>query len=187
MKIDYSNMPQSSNKIIFGIKYYLNLLRTWYLFHFLFPWVKYKGFVRVMAHTRFAKRNISIGNRVQFGKYCIVTTDVKFGNNILIASYVGFIGKHDHIIDIPCLPIWDSPRGINEITIVEDDVWIGHNSTIIAGVTIGAGSIVAAGSLVNKDIPPCEVWAGVPAKKIKNRFINEEDKFKHLSSLKTIS
>lgn len=49
---------------------------------------------------------------------------------------------------------------------------------------IGAGSIVAAGSLVTKDIPSCEIWGGVPAKKISDRFKNDEDKQKHLLVLK---
>lgn len=56
MKIDFSNMPAGDHKTTFAIKYVLNILRTWYLFHLKFPWVKYSGFVRVMPHTRFAKR-----------------------------------------------------------------------------------------------------------------------------------
>ena len=58
MKIEYTNMPVGGNRYVFSIKYLLNTLRTWYLFHLKFPWVKYKGFVRVMAYTRFAKRKI---------------------------------------------------------------------------------------------------------------------------------
>ena len=57
MKIEYTNMPVGGNRYVFSIKYLLNTLRTWYLFHLKFPWVKYKGFVRVMAYTRFAKRS----------------------------------------------------------------------------------------------------------------------------------
>ena len=54
--------------------------------------------------------------------------------------------------------------------VVKDDVWIGLNSVVMSGVTIGQGSIVAAGSLVNKDVPPYSIAAGVPAKVIKYRF-----------------
>jgi acetyltransferase-like isoleucine patch superfamily enzyme len=136
-----------------------------------------------MKHTTFAKRSIIIGNNVQFGQYCDIATDVLFGNNILIASRVCIVGRNDHNFDIPRVLIWNGDRKPDGLTIIEDDVWIGINSTIIAGVIIGKGSVIAAGSLVNKDIPSCEIWGGVPAKKIKNRFNSEEDKINHLEFL----
>lgn len=183
MKIDYSNIAQGQSKHSFAFFYILNHIRTWYYFNIKFPWVKYSGFVRIMSHTRFAKRKITIGDKVQFGKYCSISSDVQFGNNILIAGRVYFAGKNDHITNIPKQTIWDSPRGIDNTTIIEDDVWIGVNSTILAGVTIGKGSIIAASSLVIRNIPPCEIWGGVPAKKIKDRFQNETDKSQHLNFL----
>lgn len=51
--------------------------------------------------------------------------------------------------------------------IIDDDVWIGMNATIMGGVTIGKGSIIGANALVTKNVPPMEVWGGVPAKFIK--------------------
>lgn len=54
------------------------------------------------------------------------------------------------------------------------DNWIGANSTILKGVTIGEGAVVAAGSVVNKSVPPYSVVGGVPAKVIKMRFTEEE-------------
>jgi len=71
-------------------------------------------------------------------------------------------------------------RGDNGITIIEDDVWIGTAAIIMSGVTIGRGSIVAAGSVVTKDIPSCEIWGGVPARKIRDRFETEEEKKYHI-------
>jgi acetyltransferase-like isoleucine patch superfamily enzyme len=183
MKIEYSNMPKGSSKIAFKLKYIMNVLRTWYVFNIKFPWIKYNGFVRVMKHTRFAKRDIIIGHNVQFGKHCSVAADVHFGNYILIASRVSFIGRNDHSFDNPGAYIWNGKRGQDDITRVEDDVWIGNGCNIIAGVTIGKGSIVAAGALVNKSIPPCEIWGGIPAKKIRNRFNSEEEKIKHIAFL----
>ena len=55
--------------------------------------------------------------------------------------------------------------------VIEDEVWIGANSVILQGVTVGYGSVVAAGAVVTKDIPKMEIWGGVPAKKIKDRII----------------
>jgi len=52
---------------------------------------------------------------------------------------------------------------------IEDDVWIGSNSTVLDGVTIGRGSVIGAGSVVTQDIPPFSVALGVPAKLIKER------------------
>ncbi|MFB6341494.1 acyltransferase [Saccharicrinis sp. FJH62] len=183
MKIDYSNMPKGQNKSIFKIKYLLNYLRTWVLLNLKYPWVNYNGFVRIMRFTGFAKRKISIGHNVQFGKYCSIAADVVFGNNILVASRVAFVGKQDHLTDLPGQTIWSSPRGKDSMTIVEDDVWIGTGAIILAGIKISKGSVVAAGSLVTKDIPECEIWGGIPAKKIKDRFNSEEDKLQHLSYL----
>jgi acetyltransferase-like isoleucine patch superfamily enzyme len=53
--------------------------------------------------------------------------------------------------------------------IIEDDCWVGANSIILPGVTIGQGSIIAAGSVVTKDVEAFSIVGGVPAKKIKDR------------------
>jgi acetyltransferase-like isoleucine patch superfamily enzyme len=53
--------------------------------------------------------------------------------------------------------------------VIEDDVWIAARVNIIAGVTIGHGSVIAAGSVVTRDIPPMVIAAGVPAAVKKNR------------------
>ena len=186
MKVEYVNMPKGSGRFKFALRYYFNMLRTWYIFHFKYPWVKYKGFVRVLSPTKFGRRNISMGHNVQFGPYCNISTDVKFGNHILLAGRVCIVGKHDHTYEIPGQLIWYGARQEDPVTIVEDDVWLGHNTTILAGVTIGKGSIVTAGAVVTKNVPPCEIWGGVPARKIKDRFDNLEDKEKHLKFLETL-
>lgn len=58
--------------------------------------------------------------------------------------------------------------------IIEDDVWTGANITILKGVTIGRGSVVAAGAVVNKSCPPYSIIGGVPAKVLKFRFTIDE-------------
>ena len=55
MKINYSNMPRNTGKLSFSLRYIFNIIRTWFLFHICYPWVKYKGFVRILAHTKFGK------------------------------------------------------------------------------------------------------------------------------------
>ena len=184
MKIDFKNMPNGASKGSFVLRYLFNMLRTWYVFHLRYPWVKYQGFVRVMGGTHFAQHmDVVIGNNVQFGNGCNVASNVHFGNNVLMAGNVQFVGRHDHTFSTPGVTIWDGERGENGTTVVEDDVWLGASVIVISGVTIGRGSIVAAGSVVTGDIPPCEIWAGVPAKKVKDRFTCEADKVKHLAFL----
>ena len=100
-----------------------------------------------------------------------------------MAGRVCFVGKQDHTFSTPGKTIWNGERGNNGITVVEDDVWIGTATIIMSGITIGKGSIVAAGSVVTKDIPACEIWGGVPAKKIRNRFKTEEQIKKHLIAI----
>ena len=183
MKVDYSNMPVGSSRFKYVISYYRNLIRTWWKFHVKCPWVKYDGFVRVMPETTFAKFDIKIGNRVQFGKGCKVNYNVHFGNNILMATRVSFVGKNDHAYNIPQKYIWDCKGDRTGTTIVEDDVWIGFGVIVCGPVKIGKGAIVAAGSVVTKDIPPCEIWGGVPARKISDRFPQEADREAHIKFL----
>lgn len=54
--------------------------------------------------------------------------------------------------------------------VIEEDVWCGANVTILKGVTIGKGSVIAAGAVVTKDVGEYEIWGGVPARRLKNRF-----------------
>lgn len=54
--------------------------------------------------------------------------------------------------------------------VINSDVWIGTGVTVLSGVKIGVGAVVGAGSVVTHDIPPYEIWAGNPAKKIRSRF-----------------
>lgn len=184
MKIDYHNMPNGTSKINFVLRYIFNQLRTWYKFHIRYPWVKYNGFVRVMKGTSFAQNmDVIIGHNVQFGDYCNIACNVHFGNNILLAGKVSFVGKHDHTFNVPGRTIWQGERGNNGTTIVGDDVWIGTGAIIMSGITIGKGSIIAAGAVVTKDVPPCEIWGGNPAKKIKDRFINPAIKMHHLRTI----
>jgi acetyltransferase-like isoleucine patch superfamily enzyme len=60
---------------------------------------------------------------------------------------------------------------ISKEVVIEDDVWLGYNVIVLPGVTIGKGSVIGAGSVVSKDIPPYSIAIGNPARVIKKREI----------------
>lgn len=101
---------------------------------------------------------------------CVFLADVEIGNKVLIAPNVSFINSDDHLIDVVGKAIWDSGRGDKYKIVVDDDVWIGCGAIVIAPSHIGRGSVIAAGTVVNRDVPPYSIMAGAPAKIIKMRF-----------------
>ena len=99
---------------------------------------------------------LTIGKKVIFGpKPTIITGDHRID---LIGRYI------IDITDSEKLPENDAP------VVIEDDVWCGANVTILKGVTIGRGSVIAAGAVVTKSFPPYSIIGGVPAKLLKMRF-----------------
>lgn len=113
--------------------------------------------------------NISIGSNCSINPYTIIYGHggTKIGNNVLIAGHCMII-PNNHVYKDRSKTIWEQgniSKGIN----IEDDVWIAHNCSILDGVTLEKGSVVAAGAVVNKNVPAYAVVAGVPAKIIKYR------------------
>ena len=111
------------------------------------------------------KSTCKIGDKVFFNHNCSITCakDISIGNNCNIANNVVIV-DHDHkmgsygVIDgLEASPI-----------IIGDNVWIGANATILKGCVIGNGSIIAAGAVVNCNVPPHQVWGGIPASFIKD-------------------
>ena len=102
------------------------------------------------------------------------------GNYVCVASGATILlgGNHNHRTD--WISVYPFPQTIKESfqrkgdTILKSDSWIGMGATIMPGVVIGEGAIVAAESVVIKDIPPYSIVAGNPAKIIKYRFTKDE-------------
>lgn len=114
------------------------------------------------------------GRDVYIGFDCHIGANVILGSKILIASNVSFIGG-DHRFDRVGMYMIDCGREEQlKNIVIANDVWIGHGATILQGVTIHNGAIVAAGSVVTKDVAPFSIVAGCPAKKVKDRFSLEE-------------
>ena len=127
--------------------------------------VSIKEYAVVNANTG----RISIGARSWIGPYCLIygNGNVRIGEDVLIAAHSS-INTVSHVMRDTDSPI--NAQGIycDPVTI-EDDVWIGLNCTILQGITIGRGSVVGAGAVVTKDLPPWSVAMGVPARIVGSR------------------
>ena len=128
-------------------------------------------------------RDLKTEHDVYIGPNCIIYPKVSIGAYSMLANNVSILGG-DHKYDIPGSPIIYSGREKLKATIIEKDCWIGAFSIIMCGVTIGEGSIIAAGSVVTKDVEPYSIYGGIPAKKIKSRFKTEEEISEHMKMLK---
>ena len=108
-----------------------------------------------------------MGNHVSVGWFALLDArgGIEIGNDVNISSYTKIItGSHD---------IYDKEFTADFLLVkVGDYVWIGTGTIVLQGVTIGEGSVIADGAVVTKDIPPYEVWGGVPAKHIRMRNSN---------------
>ncbi len=130
-----------------------------------------------------APKQLKIGNFVYIGKHVHIEANCIIGDFCLIANRVAIIGRHDHDFSAVGYPVRFSPwiasqklpsPFINETAVIGDDVWVGYGATILTGVTIGKGCIIAANSVITHDVPAYTIVAGVPAKPIGKRFNDPE-------------
>lgn len=136
--------------------------------------------VRFSALTSdFTYRNLTIGNDVYIGPHALflcTESQIFIGNKVLFGPHVTIIGGDHRITDVGrfIYDVLDKHPEDDQDVHIEDDVWIGTNTTLLKGVTVGRGAVVAAGALVTKDVPPYAIVGGVPAKVLKYRFTPEQ-------------
>ncbi|MDU2121204.1 MAG: acyltransferase [Clostridium celatum] len=126
---------------------------------------KFGGNSTVCRNTDILATNkLVVGNGVNIGWRCTIDArgTIKIGDNVVIASDSILLTADHDINDEKFIARY---KGIK----IENYAWICTRSTILGGVTIGEGAVVAAGSVVTKDVPPYKVVAGIPAKVIGNR------------------
>lgn len=114
--------------------------------------------------------NLRIGDKCVFGKDNTVNCylDIEFGPATIVADWV-YICDFDHVFDDVHVPIKD--QGIVKAPVrIGPDVWVGAKATILRGVHVGRGTVVAAHCLVNEDVPPMSVAVGVPVRVVRNRL-----------------
>lgn len=123
-------------------------------------------------------KNIFLYENTKITNAVISTVNAKFIMKKYSAAAEGlsvFTGNHEYQIGkFYRTVVKENPKNIDKDVIVEEDVWIGANVTLLNGVNIGRGSIVAAGSVVAKSFPPYAIIGGVPAKFIKFKWTLEE-------------
>lgn len=118
------------------------------------------------------------GAYTYLGRRCWICPRVKMGRYVMFASEVVILGG-DHRFDVVGVPMMFSGRPELPETVIEDDVWVGFRAVIMAGVRVGRGSIIAAQSVVTKDVEPYSIVGGAPARPIGRRFGSDRDREAH--------
>lgn len=187
MDLTNNTVPNRSKSTLF-VRSFINRIRSCYMLKIKYRWIKSNGFLRIPFETKIwsPHKDVVFGHHVQFGSKCMIQCDIEFKNYILVASNVSFVGKDDHRFDKVGTPIWNSGRGDSYKTYIGNDVWIGHGAIIMGGVKIGDGAIIAAGSVVTKDVSQNTIVGGNPAKLIKNRFNTNDESNQHLDQIKRL-
>jgi len=137
--------------------------------------VEFEGNNGVLDASNF-NGNIKVGYATTFGIHNLIHGDIEIGKYCQFAPYAA-INTFNHpvhhmstYINKRLLDGLLTKYKTNDKTIVGNDVWVGKNAIILGGVTVGDGAVIAAGSIVTKDVPSYHIVAGVPAKIVKPRF-----------------
>ena len=140
---------------------------------------------QVIPKTTFILSNVTVGN-MSYGELSLYDFSVNSSSNLNIGNYVSigpnvifFLNENHFYKRLTTFPISKLQNNIIQDSyskgsiVIEDEVWIGANSLILSGVNIVKGAIIAAGSVVTKNIEPYSIYGGNPAKLIKMRFSDE--------------
>ena len=188
LQIFWKENCNSNMKIKKGIGYLIYVFLGSWLPHYQlgYSWPISKKIKQVVGKLMFEKcgKNVDIGRHISFsskvslgdnssiGDNAYINGELTIGNNVMVAANCAFIASN-HVTDRIDIPM--NQQGENEKPIIiDDDVWIGYGVTILPGVHIGKGSIIAAGAVCSKDVPEYVIVGGVPAKMIKARTATVE-------------
>lgn len=148
--------------------------RLWMLIQL--PLFKKRGCnVRIGHGCDFSYDSIELGNDVYIGPHAIfmsAISAIKIGNKVMFGPHVTILGG-DHRTNVVGAYMFDVTEKLpgNDLDVViEDDVWVGAHALLLKGVRIGRGSIIGAGSVVTKNVPPYSVYVGSPGLKVWPRW-----------------
>lgn len=127
-------------------------------------------------------RDLVASPYVFIGRDCEIAPLVTIGRYTMLASGIAIVGD-DHNWRDPGIPMQFAGRPAQHTTVIGADAWLGHGTIVMRGVRIGDASIIAAGAVVTRDVPPYEIWGGVPAKKLRDRFGSASERAVHAAML----
>lgn len=127
----------------------------------------------------FTPSNVEIGNDSYIGSNCVFQSSfgtIKIGNHVMCGPGVNIHGGNHKFHEIGRFmnEATQKKQGDDGIIVIEDDCWIGANAIILSNVTVGKGTVIGAGSVVTKSLPPYSIYTGSPEVRLKNRFNKEE-------------
>jgi acetyltransferase-like isoleucine patch superfamily enzyme len=145
-----------------------------------------KDAISIGAHSRIHGQLLTFahGGRISLGGFCFVgehsriwsAAAITIGSRVLISHNVNIHDNHSHSLSaanrhlhVKQIFSGGHPRVMEDPPIaapivIEDDAWLGFNSTVLTGVTVGQGAVVGAGAMVTKDVPPYSIVVGNPAR-----------------------
>lgn len=115
---------------------------------------------------------LKMGDHSNIGPYAFIGCSgfIEIGSHVMMGPRVSLLAENHNFARTD---ISIKAQGVTRSFIkIEDDCWLGANCTVLAGVTVGRGSIVAAGAVVTRDVPPFSIVGGVPARILKSRLAN---------------
>jgi chloramphenicol O-acetyltransferase type B len=152
------------------------------------------GFHAGRGTYMWAPTKLVIGKNFYMGRYSQIECDAVIGDYVILGNFVCLVGKYDHNYEEVGVPIRESVnirsaqyqwKGRGLETRIGDDVWVGLGSIVLSGVNIGEGSVIAAGSVVTRDVDEYSIYAGNPARKIRDRFPTDCDRQRHREAIRS--
>jgi len=152
------------------MKSFLKRIRMYYLLKFVYRIRSYGKQFYMGRGNLINCKELSVGDFVYIGNNCHLSVDsLKIRDYTMLASQVSIVGG-DHRFDIAGVPTRNTGRAERKGVIINKDCWLGHGVTVLDGVEIGEGAIIATGAIVTRSVEPYTIYAGVPAKKLRDRF-----------------
>lgn len=186
-RTDSDGVPRNRSRIPAPIEAFIRALLT---FRQVRGRVSYGKGLRLGAGSLVSSpHGLVLGRHVSVGQRSLIEVDGHIGDYCLIARHVQIIGRNDHATDEVGRPMalstWvgDREGKPTDEVFIGDDVWIGAGAIILGGVRIGEGAIVAAGSVVTRDVGDFSIVAGNPARHVRQRFDADEARA-HMDALR---
>ena len=165
--------------LVGGILYFLDRAGNYFRRSWLKQHMQCGTDVYIGSGSTFTTSTVTIGNDVSVGRDCCFQSAhgrIIIGDHVMFGPGVHIHGGN-HVIDRvgSLMKSVDSKKaGDDGVVIIEGDCWIGACAIILQGVSIGHGSIIGAGAVVTKDVPPYSIYTGAPASRLRPRFSAEQ-------------